>query len=263
MVYYGGNAGLPGVENSRQEKTTVQADEPDCRVMTDETNQSTDLELTGHKASRPRRGVAAASCAAVVILVLCAVSYELVSNSRYTVIGITDPATGYFIEYTVSSRYRMTHEAPPTIVREFGEVNTFTPNPAPMAIQWITTHIFRKPASPSDMAFSGWGPCCYQGDSAVGMTTDVHGYPDMPSVNQHRAGLVHEHMLVHGGRATLYTYGFPQTANRNTLHYSLLVKPEDRNVFYGFVADEDIAKPIGVLNEMMKIKDSIRISKVR
>jgi hypothetical protein len=88
------------------------------------------------------RGLAI-GCALLVVFGLCAASYQVIANSRHMVASTPDPASGYQIEYTISSRYTKSNLSS---IYLFAHSNTysFAPNPQPRLIQWLNLHLLSR-----------------------------------------------------------------------------------------------------------------------
>jgi hypothetical protein len=201
---------------------------------------------------------------AIAVAGACLGSYAK-SHSRFKVIGDADPITGYHIEYTVSSRYRMI-EAPRLDWRATGRSLSFSLKPPPKALTWIYAHILHRQSGPSNRSFYGWRQDTinhYYFKSAVppGITVDPQGYPRLPNGRKSMVINREEHTLIAGCPATWYVSKLPGTIAPNMCFYILLVKHRDQPAIFAFSTIDDVKQPIGVASEMLKIRDSIRIVK--
>jgi hypothetical protein len=200
------------------------------------------------------------------VVALACVTYYVNSNSRYKVIGKVNPATGYWIEYTVSSRYRKTEPATKLSLRQ-GEAYTFTPNPPPKALQWIYTNILRRPAPTSNLGVPAGLETREVKQYVIpksltnGIKINPEGYPYLLYVRQFAADVVEQHMLVCGSPATWYAISFRGANPPKLRFYALLVTPKLQPDTFAFAAADDGSDPTGPASEMLKIRDSIKILK--
>ena len=222
-------------------------------------------QLPFHQPRRTKRRAIVTLGALLLLIAACCVSYAVVSRSRYKVIGKVEPATGYQIEYTVSSRYRKSDD-----LRQSDPVfegYNFKPNPPLRALQWIYSHIVRRPKSGLNLNIHDEVGViknyCFKGYVPDGITIDDRGYPKLLFIQTELVDVVEEKMLVSGCPATCCSYSLTGTVATGLRSYSLLIKPKDQPVVYMFTADDDTHNPSGVADEMKKIMDSIRISKVK
>jgi hypothetical protein len=218
----------------------------------------------------PRRNRSRAltiSCALVVVIA-CVIGFKAVAYARYKVSGPEDPASNYRIEYTVSSRYRRSHIGVVQDISSFGENEVLTPSPPPRVIEWLQTHILHIRAKPSDLAapFLNLGTVTQTtgNNSLIAESMiDGHGNPELQNINGFARGAVEEHLMVSGCRATFYTCSTSTLIDRGLTVYVLLVEPRDQHAAYEFWAVDDPVHPTGTADELVKIKDSIRITKVK
>jgi hypothetical protein len=201
--------------------------------------------------SIPRRNKTremAVGCVLVVVIGLCVVSYRVISNSRYKVVGKVDPKSGYRIEYTVSSRYS---EKIRSSEDEAAVVETiwFERKPLPQPEQWLLAHVLHRPPSNENLYYQKF-------DARV----PIHGqgYPDWQYADNTSPDISSVHMLISGCPATWYAaiVGGSHT-------YLLMIRPMDRTVIYSFCGTEYGTKSTELATEMVKIRDSIRITKAK
>src|SRR5580700_1713833 len=132
----------------------------------------------------------------IMVVVLCAGLYEVVSNSRYKIVGTTDPTSGYRIEYTVSSQYSKNELR--TLDALGSTYNSFNPKPPPLVLQWIWTHLLRKPnqfSNPTSSGFESGGIIQYrqQNGDRTQLKIDQNGYPDWPYLDRRATDLMGVH----------------------------------------------------------------------
>src|SRR5580700_51010 len=95
---------------------------------------------------RPNRN-SVVPCVVVISLIAAIIIYLYISShARYQVIGKTDPATGYRIEYTVSSRYRSLDMSDPQAKKTSPELEDWSYMPTPMLapVRLFYTYILRR-----------------------------------------------------------------------------------------------------------------------
>jgi hypothetical protein len=232
-----------------------------------------DRSADGQVMIQPRRGRrvgVALTCVLAIAFVVGITAYQVLSNSRYVVIGKSDPASGYRIEYTISSRYRMSREPMIPNTPEFGYSDVFSIAPPNKAIQWVNEYILRRPKPVSFAGPPSWQPGSIvqqnvDGIMSDGYGPDAQGYPDLSSVRMFANNVVVKHMLVSGCKATLCAYS-PKVAIKHLPRvYYLMIRPKDRAMgcMYSFLALDYDSEPHGAVNELMKIMDSIRITNAK
>jgi len=211
----------------------------------------------------------AVGCAVLVVVFAASVfSYQIVAHSRYKVVGMTDPESGYRIEYTVSSEYRFSRVGWEYDLDQLGIAYSFSRPHPPSAVEWINTHILRK-TPPIDAVISPGVPQggivqFVLGDmKTTAFKIDEQGYPNLTLPPTANVYLLSKHEVISGCNATWCSYSLAWIPAPQLECYALLVKPKDRRVIYIFETVDDPAKPTGAKSEMMKIKDSIRIVKTR
>jgi len=94
----------------------------------------------------------------------------------------------------------------------------------------------------------------------MGFMVDGQGFPVFDADDT--ANQKGVHMLISGCQATLRTGTLLGAISPDPL-VLLTVKPTDKPVFYMLSADNEQTDPSGAVSELMKIKDSIRITKVK
>ena len=195
-------------------------------------------------------------CALLVVLGLCAISYEVVAHSRYKVVGDVDPTSGCRLDYTVSSRYR---KSDPGVFAPF-VCCFFKRTPLPPAVQWVFTGIFRKSALPAYTGIYADVPFDFR-DSNSRVKIGEEGYPFLDDLHLPGSNVREAHLLVANCHTTLVTdrQGTPVAPRMDR---NLLIKPNNQQVVFVFQGWEDI-NDTDVLNEMIKIRESIRITKVK
>lgn len=234
------------------------------------TEGATTTHEPGTAMLKPRRGRSVAVLVVgllLVVLGLCVLSYEVVSHSRYRVIGKTDPATGYRIEYTVSSRYRKSVDSDMSTDSEMIEEWDYRASPPPQVVQWLYKHILRV-SSPGRSPrthdpLNSIIQFTYRGTFIPDTMVDADGYIHLDTKG---SGTIasKEQMRVSGCPAAWYAINVPDTfgANQPVRYYLLLLKPRDRPVTYGFMGVEDKDNPTGIMAELLRMRYSIRITKV-
>jgi hypothetical protein len=94
-----------------------------------------------------RRVVPIGACAILASIVLYSAVLCMRLQTRYTVIGTTDPATGVRIEYTVSSRYRQKRDETDKSTSRVHDAFTdwqFTPSSPPPWMRWFYKNVLKN-----------------------------------------------------------------------------------------------------------------------
>lgn len=235
--------------------------------MSESLSSTQEMEQVVHKPRGGRwRGITVVF-AVVLLAAACGLAYLAASNSRYKVVVNPDYPYGYQIEYTISSRYRQI-EVGKLVSEPHGAKYSFWPKPPPQALQWIYNNIFHRTTPPPNSRFPGWeqggiNQYCFGTGEQSEVTINQEGYPELPGILRSMANLTVEKMLVSGCPATSFQYSSLRTSAPMERFYLLVVKPRDQYVIYAFLGLDSVAEPTGVADEMVKIKDSIRITKVR
>jgi hypothetical protein len=219
-----------------------------------------------HPRPRRTRGLAV-GCALVVVVGLCVISYRVIAKSRYKVDGITDPKTGYRIEFTVSSRYRMSRQAAIPEIEEL-ETLTFRPNSPPKIVRWVRSHILKAPAPKASPSWVDQMQGCIEqftinGSIGRRFNIDKHGYPDLDRMMGSSEGAVDRHLIISGCPAIWRANSFPYGRTNRKFQNLMVIKPNNQPVVYFFHDLDDGDNPTGAEDELMKIRDSIRITKVK
>ena len=198
--------------------------------------------------------------ALLMAVAACGVAYEVALNSRYKVIGITDPASGYHIEYTVSTRYVRSRDPNGAAGIYVTESCHYTPPQIPKAMQWVKFHILRD-AAYADLPGSGPGAINQRSDfglRAQGIIVAGQGYPVITWMSR-LGNVTVKHLFVGDSPATWCEYTYSTGPKRR--NYLLLIKPKNPLVSYVFSVSDNPVDSTGAEYEMIKIRDSIRILK--
>ncbi len=234
-------------------------------------DSGTTMQETQSTTRQSRRGSKIVAVFIVVLTTLAAVcgfAYYLNSRSRYKVVGKMDPATGYRIDYTVSSRYHESTDDQGLEDRNTLEANTFKPRQMPKAAQWFYEHVLRRTAQSHNSGPISWKPGAigqhtYRGGDVAGLDTDEQGYPDLSFMRRFTTNMVQDHVLISGCPATWCAFNTPGSGAGKLRTFTLIVQPKDQALVYSFEGLDDKIEPTGVASEMKKIRDSIRITKAR
>jgi hypothetical protein len=189
------------------------------------------------------------------------------SHLRYTVLGKVDPASGMRIQYTVSSHYRKIPIPESDISPErILDAWTYRPPKLPRAVQWVFATILRRKAPLSNTFPASWGPgtitqTSNQPGGAAAIDADGDGYPDLSFIRRFTTNLTQNRLRISGSPATWCTFTFPGRSPAQLRTYLLTIRPSNQSVVYQFAANDDPSAPTGVVEELMRIRDSIRITK--
>jgi len=229
--------------------------------MVNANNLATAPVLSSTRRGNGRKVGVATVVVLLLLFALCAVFYEAAQHSRFWVVGKIDPASGYRIQYSVSSHYHKSETSARLEQAVFQESFIFGPEPSPRPLNWIHSHL---PHAPSDkrngssmMQYTLTSiPKTYQIDS--------HGYPEViaPTTRTSKA-TGHQHTLVCGFPST-YTVFEVQGQDALVRVDGLFIHPTDSSIIYAFYGDSSGDNENAEMKrEMAAIRDSIRIVKAR
>ena len=216
---------------------------------------------------RYRRFVAAVAAFVLLVIGFWFVSSWVASNARYKVVGETDPEIGYRVEYSVSARYSKTL-VPKLDSQASGRSYSFIPKPPPQLLNWINTHILRRPARPSQIGYRGLEPGTidffyFTRPVPSEVTVDTQGYPHLTSASFLAPAEAEQRLLVSGCPATWCAFNVPMSTVLKLRLHLLLIKPRDQPTIYAFTAADNAYMSTGATRELLRIRDSIRIFKSR
>jgi len=92
---------------------------------------------------------------------------------------------------------------------------------------------------------------------------DGQGNPELFYINAGSTDLVSEHLVISDFRATWYTINGFMRSDANLRVNVLLINDRDRSATYEFWGCYDPSHSTSVAEELMKIRNSIRITKVK
>lgn len=216
-----------------------------------------------------RRTLLIGCSAAVIMIGVCVGAYVGVSRFRYKVVGKVDRATGYQIEYTVSTRFRKTKDTGPRLPSNIIDGAAFDPVPPSTLQLWLRTHILGAKAASSHIGVEFDHPLrqdTIAGTAPQGTSIDAQGYVDISGISQLGVTVFHDRRIISGCPATWTAIDIPGSVGSTTsVHaYCLLIRPKGRPVTYAFVGMAETADEAhDVLIELTAIRDSIQIRKVR
>src|SRR5580700_7922071 len=208
------------------------------------------------------RRIAMFGCLGIVgVVVACSGIYYIVANSGFKVVGKTDPAISYSIEYTVSSRYIKLRDS-----SIFNSVD-FGPKPPPPLFEWVRTHILRAANAPTSPAGDSLVISQYSLATSSGsiLMLDEHGYPEMRDMNI-KLMTRHEHRLISHFPCTWVTMDSGQIGPNGSRDFltGFAIHPTDSPVCFAFAAfPEGATQCAEVTDELAAIRDSVRITKVK
>jgi hypothetical protein len=198
-----------------------------------------------HHPRHRRTRALAVGCALVVVVGLCVISYRVIANSRYKVVGKVDPKSDYRIEFTVSSRYSQSDPSgKPDQQAWLAEFK-----PKPNLVQWLLTNIMHRPLI---------GEPLYFRESHGTIGADEGGYPHVSSLGDFSTHDSRVHMLISGCPATWFV-----SSTSGHWIYSLSINLRNQSMNYSFYGTGDTANLSDIKYELLKIKDSVRITKVK
>ena len=131
-------------------------------------------------------------------------------------------------------------------------------------VQWASSYFLGKPARGAWSRPNLIVQNTLSGAAPNGLTIDEEGYVGVSAAR--KPGLVFEqHSIISGCPATFYAYDTLTMLARMqfTRNYVLLIKPRNAAEIIRFAAYDSRSAPTGVLGEMRKIRDSVRVVKVR
>lgn len=235
-------------------------EEHDPHLAPEETHRTM---LTPEK--RFRRTSALIAAGLVALAACCAAVYFAVAHSRYRVTGNIDPASGYRIEYTVSSRYRKLDKSDFSMAGTEMDSATFSASGPSAPMRWVDTYILHKPSVTSNLS----GPDIFQftahGAIMGDVLVDSEGYPSIANVNRLGRIVSQKQSLISGCPSSWYTVEYKNaiTQPKPTQVCYLIIRPRNRPVTYVFMGSpQSDREPDDVLREMVAIRNSIRIEKV-
>jgi len=204
---------------------------------------------------------------ATIAAAICLVMY-INSHARYKFVGLADPVTGYHIEYTVSDRYyKTTADRLPGAVH-FLEAWTFRRHDPPPPVRLFYDRVLHRPTplayTPGSLLGAFWIHE-FQGGLPFGDRIDANGYPQFNYIKSISSTVSEEHCLVSGCPATFLIANLTVGPRRVPMgqYYCLRVKPKGQPVIYSIVGADYTDNPTGIYDEMIKIKNSIRITRTK
>jgi len=222
---------------------------------------------------RPRRS-STIPCGVIFISIAAVLIYLYVGvHTRTQVIGKTDPATGYRIEYTVSSRYRNMDVYDPQTMKAAHELEDWMYMPTPMVapVRWFYSFILRRsdantePDATTDMGGELKAheirQATFLGKPPNGHRMGSDGYLDAGDIEGLGELVLQEKIVVSNCPSVWYSF---DRSGTNLRYYNLYIRPKGKPITFMFSGISDAGQePNGVLDELTAIRDSIRIVKVR
>jgi hypothetical protein len=214
-----------------------------------------------------KRRAFAVSCVLAIIVGTCFAWYQVVSHSRFRVVSATDPATGYHIEYTVSTRFRSSDVPRTQVWFGFGE-KRFSPATLLPPAAWIRDHILSI-ARQTQTPLPVWDPDIHQYAIRGTTLSEAHFTSDgfvEASVRSGNAGDHRVERTLTSGCPTTFVADDGTYKRAGKAHFfrtcKVVVRPRDQPVAFMFTASsDDKVHADDQEREMRAIRDSIRVVK--
>ncbi len=187
------------------------------------------------------------------------------ARARYSVTGKVDPATGYRIGYTVSTRFNKKVDSAPMAQADH-ELESWVYDSSRQPTRSVSIRAQGRTVSQTGKAASDQSirQATIEGASPRGTTVDKNGYVDLAGIAEIGQTVFKEHLLVSGCPATWTAVDIHMGQGANSvLHlFCLLVRPKNQPITYGFVgAAGTITRATELQDEMTNIRNSIKITK--
>ncbi len=207
---------------------------------------------------------AAAAVLSAVVSAFCIANY-IGAHSRYAVVGAVDSASGSRIEYTVSTHFHKSADGEMGCTRDLAEAWDYRPRPPAKLLQWVYKHVLGKPlpergSNDSDPLYSIM-QFTFKGGAPTGSTIDADGYVHLDTRGLGLTSRSEERITISNCPTTWYAFSLPDSfgAHNMVRYYCLLVRPKDKQITYAIVGVDDDKNSMGILGEISKIKESIKV----
>ncbi len=225
-----------------------------------------DIEVKNHKSSSRRQFLTAMLVGVGLVSAGAIYAGYASAHTRYWVQGVVQPDCAYRIEYTISTRYRKIAANEESTQYDKASTVAFVPAPPSRLVRLFSEHLPTAMKHVGGNFFSRTAPGTikqyyFQSSEEASIVIGRNGYPDCSGLGRFFTDFSQSYMRIGGCNATYCEAKGKGTGNP---HFVLLIlKTPEHDDMYAFSGMESLDAPAIISNEINRIANSIKLTKVR